>query len=36
MTYPWRGIFPIVVTPFTPGYELDNILSKIEPLYNVK
>jgi dihydrodipicolinate synthase/N-acetylneuraminate lyase len=19
----WRGIFPIVVTPFTPGYELD-------------
>jgi len=23
MTYPWRGIFPIVVTPFTPGYELD-------------
>lgn len=30
MTYPWRGIFPIVVTPFT-GYELDNILSKIEP-----
>lgn len=23
MSSPWRGIFPIVVTPFTPGYELD-------------
>jgi 4-hydroxy-tetrahydrodipicolinate synthase len=22
-TRPWRGIFPIVVTPFTPSYELD-------------
>jgi len=21
----WRGIFPIVVTPFTPAYELDEI-----------
>jgi dihydrodipicolinate synthase/N-acetylneuraminate lyase len=23
MSKPWRGIFPIVVTPFTEGYELD-------------
>lgn len=23
MTPPWRGIFPIVVTPFTPDYALD-------------
>ncbi|MBZ0299931.1 MAG: dihydrodipicolinate synthase family protein [Anaerolineae bacterium] len=23
MTSPWRGIFPIVVTPFTPDYALD-------------
>jgi 4-hydroxy-tetrahydrodipicolinate synthase len=23
MTHPWRGIFVIVVTPFTDGYELD-------------
>lgn len=23
MSQPWRGIFPIVVTPFTPGLELD-------------
>lgn len=23
MTQPWRGIFPIVVTPFTASYELD-------------
>jgi dihydrodipicolinate synthase/N-acetylneuraminate lyase len=23
MKTPWRGIFPIVVTPFTEGYELD-------------
>ena len=23
MSKTWRGIFPIVVTPFTPGYELD-------------
>ncbi len=23
MAQPWRGIFPIVVTPFTPGLELD-------------
>ncbi len=23
MSQPWRGIFPIVITPFTDSYELD-------------
>ncbi len=36
MSQPWRGIFVIVVTPFTPGYELDEESLRKEVRYCIE